>query len=142
MKTILVPIDFSDVTTRVTDTAATLAKALGAELVLLFVAEPEPDFVGFEAGTEIVRPNIPVTVREESTSLEQERERLSESGVAVKALHVQGPIEDKIMSEAKRLEADLIVLGSHGHGALYHLLVGSVATEVLKKSKVPVMVVK
>ena len=142
MKTILVPIDFSDVSARVTSTAATIAKALDADLILLHVAEPEPDFVGFEAGTEIVQPNVPLVVRDDTQALDREKERLAETGVSVTALHVQGPIEEKIMSEAKRLDADMIVLGSHGHGALYHLLVGSVATEVLKKSKVPVLVVK
>jgi nucleotide-binding universal stress UspA family protein len=50
MKTILVPIDFSDATTRVIDTAKQFAAAFGSRLVLLHVTEPEPDFVGFEPG--------------------------------------------------------------------------------------------
>ena len=55
MKTILVPVDFSDTTAPVLAEAQVLAKALGGDLVLLKVAEPEPDFVGFEPGPQTVR---------------------------------------------------------------------------------------
>ena len=50
MKTILVPIDFSDATAPVLAQARLFARAFGSQLVLLKVAEPEPDFVGFEPG--------------------------------------------------------------------------------------------
>ncbi|RYG25242.1 MAG: universal stress protein, partial [Burkholderiales bacterium] len=55
IQTILVPVDFSDVTPKVVAAAAAFAQPFGANLVLLYVSEPEPDFVGFEPGPQAVR---------------------------------------------------------------------------------------
>jgi len=46
-----------------------------------------------------------------------------------------------VIAEAERLPADLIVLGSHGHGAVYNMLVGSVAEGIVRASAVPVLLV-
>jgi nucleotide-binding universal stress UspA family protein len=54
---------------------------------------------------------------------------------------VSGLPARKILGEADRLEATLIVMGSHGHGALFNLLMGTVCNGVLRKSRCPVVVV-
>jgi len=59
----------------------------------------------------------------------------------VLALHIQGSIPDEILALAREHGATLIVMGSHGHGALYHLLVGSVTTAILKEAPCPVLIV-
>ena len=46
-----------------------------------------------------------------------------------------------IVSAAKRVNADLIVMGTHGHGAMYNLLVGSVTKGVIKHSARPVLLI-
>jgi len=48
---------------------------------------------------------------------------------------------DKLLEESERLNADLIVLGSHHHGALYDWFVGTFTTETLKRTHFPVLVV-
>jgi nucleotide-binding universal stress UspA family protein len=48
---------------------------------------------------------------------------------------------DKILSEAEQHQASLIVMGSHGHGAFYELLVGSVTHGVMKGAHCPIVVV-
>jgi nucleotide-binding universal stress UspA family protein len=48
---------------------------------------------------------------------------------------------DEIIERSRTLHADYVVLGSHGHGALFHLFSGSVVNGVLKRSPVPVIVV-
>jgi nucleotide-binding universal stress UspA family protein len=141
MKTILVPIDFSDVTTPVVDAARKFAAALDSRLVLLNVAEPEPDFVGFEAGPPTVRVAVAHDFKAERQRLDEIKTKCAASGTEVTALHIQGPIVDKILHEAGEQQADLIVMGSHGHGALYDLLVGSVTHGVIKGAKCPVVVV-
>ena len=141
MKTILVPVDFSDTTTPVLAEAQVLAQALGAELVLLKVAEPEPDFVGFEPGPQTVRMAVAHDFRAEHSRLEDLKAVAEAGGLKATALHVQGPIVDKILDQAKERGAVMIVMGSHGHGALYELLVGSITQGVLKGAKCPVVVV-
>jgi nucleotide-binding universal stress UspA family protein len=141
MKTILVPIDFSDVSSRVVNTAHELARSFGARLVLLHVSEPEPDFVGFEPGPVAVRATVARDFRKEHQKLEELSAQASAGGLDVLALQIQGPIVDKVLDEADKQGADLIVLGSHGHGALFEFLVGSVTSGVLRAAKCPVLVV-
>ncbi|HEV7402896.1 MAG TPA: universal stress protein [Chthoniobacteraceae bacterium] len=141
LQTILVPLDFSDVSSRVVDYAVSMAKSFGGRVVLLHVAEPEPDFVGFDAGPQVVRAVTALDIRTEHRQLEEYKHRLAESGVEVTAMHIQGPLTDKVLQQAEEHHADLIVMGSHGHGALYHLLVGSVTAGVVRGAKCPVLVV-
>jgi nucleotide-binding universal stress UspA family protein len=141
MKTILVPIDFSDISSRVVNTAQELARSFGARLVLLHVSEPEPDFVGFEPGPVAVRTTVARDFRKEHQKLEELSAQASAGGLDVLALQIQGPIVDKVLDEADKQGADLIVVGSHGHGALFEFLVGSVTSGVLRAAKCPVLVV-
>ena len=141
MKTILVPIDFSDVTSAVVDTARRFASAFESHLVLLNVAEPEPDFVGFEAGPPTVRVAVARDFKVERQRLDDLKVQCAASGADVTALHIQGPIVEKILHEAGEQQAELIIMGSHGHGALYDLLVGSVTHGVIKEATCPVVVV-
>ena len=141
MKTILVPVDFSDVTTKVVEAARKFAAAFEGRLVMLNVAEPEPDFVGFEAGPPTVRVATARDFKVERQRLDDIKARLVAGGCDVTALHIQGPIVEKILHEAGEQQADLIVMGSHGHGAFYDLLVGSVTQGVIKSAACPVVVV-
>src|ERR1700681_3472208 len=137
MKNILVPVDFSDVTTQVVETARRFAAAFQSRLVLLNVAEPEPDFVGFEAGPPAVRVATAHDYKVGHQRLDDLKTRLVTSGCDVTALHIQGPIVEKILHEAGEQQAELIVMGSHGHGAFYDLLVGSVTQGVIKDARCP-----
>ncbi|MFW6107662.1 MAG: universal stress protein [bacterium] len=140
-RNILVPVDFSGVTVPVVRQAAGLARALEAKLWLIHVAPPDPDFVGHEVGPQPVRDTLADELRHEQRVLERYQAVLRKRGLDVTALLVAGPTAPKILDAAGRLAADLIVLGSHGHGALYHMLVGSVCEEVLRRAQCPVVVV-
>jgi nucleotide-binding universal stress UspA family protein len=61
--------------------------------------------------------------------------------VKVSSRQFQGVDLDAILEECKKLETDLIVVGTHGHGALYNLLIGSMTADILKKAFCPVLVV-
>ena len=141
MNTILVPVDFSDTTPRVVDTARQLARAFSSRIVLLNVAEPEPDFVGFEPGPVTVRQSVARDFKVEHQRLEELKKVAAQDAVEVQALHIQGPSVEKILHEAGEQQASWIVMGSHGHGALYELLVGSVTHGVMKGAKCPVVIV-
>lgn len=141
MKTILAAIDFSDATHRVVTAAAELARALNAELHLLHVVPPDPDFVGYEPGPQHVRDQVAQSIVEDRHEIVELRDRMKTSGIQVQALVVQGPTIQKILEETHRLPADLVVIGTHGHGALYDLVLGSVSDGVVRKSPCPVLVV-
>lgn len=141
MNTIIIPVDFSDLTQRVVDAGVKLAKAFGSRIILLHITEPEPEFVGFEPGPLPVRTAVAHDIKAAHRQLSELRDSVSANVSDVLALHVQGALVDKVLEEANKHEADLIVLGTHGHGAFYELLIGSVTSGVLKHTKCPVLVV-
>lgn len=141
MTTILVPVDFSSLEPAVTACAANLANRLRAKLVLLHVEAPEPDFVGYQAGPQSVRDSVARSIHGDAQTLHALRDRLRAQGREVDCLLIQGPTVEKIVEEAVRLKADYIVIGSHGHGNLFELVVGSVSDGVIRRAPCPVVVV-
>jgi nucleotide-binding universal stress UspA family protein len=93
------------------------------------------------AGPEVVRDQVAHELREEHRGVQALAETLRAAGIDATALLIQGPIIDTILSEAKRFEADMLIVGSHGFGALYDLLVGSSSRGILKNCDIPVLVV-
>ena len=67
---------------------------------------------------------------------------LKQKGVQYKAGYVIGDIAQQLNGYAKENQIDLIVMGTHGHGALKNLVMGSVATKVLAIASVPVLLIK
>ena len=141
MRRLLAAVDFSPVSKAVVDQAASLAKAFSAELTIIHVAAPDPDFVGYAAGPQTVRDDRAHQIRTEHRELQAIAEGLRDRGISARALLIQGPAVEKILAEGQRLRADAIVIGSHGHGALYRALLGSVSEGVVRTARCPVLVV-
>lgn len=139
-KLVLAAVDFSPVNDEVCRVAADLAASIGARAVVLHVSEPEVDYVGV-APPELFPVTQDTAVQVIEGRLRAVREIFQGRSVSAEVLHLWGPIVGTIISEVERNKADVVVLGSHGHGAFYNLIVGSVAEGVIRHSKVPVMVV-
>ncbi len=137
---LLVAVDFSSVSDSQLEIVGRLARP-NREIFLLHVAEPDPTFVGMEAGPEEVRHQVAVEFKREHDQIHALADRLREQGHEVNALLVQGPTVQTILEQAEKLEAEVIVVGSHGHGKLFDVVVGSVSAGVIRKSMVPVLVV-
>jgi nucleotide-binding universal stress UspA family protein len=131
MRRILAALDFSTLTAAVVEHAAALARAFDAELALIHVAAPDPDFVGFEVGPQTVRDARAHDLRDAHREIQTLAEGLRGRGVREKAL----------LTEARAFGAETVVIGSHGHGALYDALAGSVCQAVLRGAPCPVLVV-
>ena len=145
MQTLLVPLDASASTAKVLNHAEGLAQALPARVVLLHVVEPVATYVPVGAAMDVIATSPPPIEEGETDGAKQRIEQLAAPlrarGIDVACEAVLGLAVDEIIEQAKTLAADYIVLGSHGHGALYHLFSGSVVTGVLKHSPCPVIVV-
>lgn len=145
-KQILAPIDFSDVTDAVITHGAEMARALGATLRLFHVVEVPPDFAGIFSEVGFIGP-IPGpelfedVVEKRKETLKEIELRLSREGIETSSVVIQGTPSVDILGEAERMRADLIIIGSHGHGALHHLLLGSVSEAVLRYAPCPVLVI-
>lgn len=143
MSEVLACIDFSPATDRVVATAVELARSTGSRLHLLHVAMPEPELAGYDRD-----PRGAHTRAERADELLDEHHRLRElaegletQGLEVTPLVVMGSTIESILEEAERIDAGWIVVGSHGHGALHHLLVGSISEGLLRHTPRPVIVV-
>ncbi len=88
-----------------------------------------------------MRNQIAKKFRFEHRQLQKEARELRESDIDVIPLLVQGQTVEKILEEVERLNINLIIMGSHGHGAVYHILVGSVSEGVLHKATCPVVII-
>lgn len=138
MKTILAPIDLSDAAAGVTSEARALAGILGGKVHLLHVVPPPVVINEYSPEAERLADEEKQSAE---LSLEHWQRHLAEAGVEADASLRHGPPVMTILDEAGRTAADYIVMGSHGHGALYNLLVGGTASGVIQKSPCPVVVV-
>ncbi|HSJ02529.1 MAG: universal stress protein [Verrucomicrobium sp.] len=142
MKTLVALVDFSDLTFKVLKQAHTLAKAFDSHVIILHVVPLEPTVIGIGvAAPTILREPTDEEVAEDQEKLASLGESLTKFGVNASTRQLRGATVDTVVNEAKRLDADLILMGSHGHGSLYNLLVGTATTGVLKSATCPVLVV-
>lgn len=141
MKNIVVAIDFSEITPAIMTKAETLAQAFQSKLWLIHIAEPEPDFVGFKTGPQPKRDHWAEEFRKEHQQIQDMAEELRQKGLDTVALLTQGATIETILAEAKKLAADLIIVGSHGRSAIEKFFAGSVSQGILKDAPCPVLVI-
>lgn len=142
---LLVPVDFSEGVDNLLAAAADLASQLGAELLLFHVVEPVASYVPVGASMDVIAPPPSDWQAEDISDQEKKLEALAiplrKNGLTVQTLVVSGLAVEEILEQARLRKAAMIVLASHGHGALYHLFTGSVVTGVLKRANCPVLVI-
>ena len=138
---ILVCVDLSDSTEEILKTIEKLCRPLNAKIWLLHNAMPEPDTIEFKVDPIEARESLAKKFHHQHRQIQELAERFRKSGVDATALLVHGKTVDAILTEATDLDIDLIVVGSHGHGAMYQLLVGSISEGVLHRSSKPVLVI-
>jgi len=138
---LLVAVDLSESTQIVVKKVEEIAKALSAKVWVLHNAVPEPDIVEFKADPQAARESLSKKFHGEHRQIQKIAKRLRKAGLDTTALLLHGATVKKILKKASKLDVDMIVVGSHGRGAMYQLLVGSVSEGVLHKSRCPVLVV-
>jgi nucleotide-binding universal stress UspA family protein len=143
IKTILVPTDFSEASQSALEYATGLAAAFGATIHVVHVME---DLLAHAWSAEVYVASMP-NLREEIEKEAQERlaaMMTDEDRIRFRALTVivAGNPFLEIVRYAKANAIDLIVMGTHGRGPIAHMLLGSVAEKVVRKSPCPVLTVR
>ncbi|WP_414661036.1 universal stress protein [Horticoccus sp. 23ND18S-11] len=141
MKTILAPVDFSGASDAVIAEAATLARALDARVVLLNIVQPPVLTAEYAPLLQDIAEITAAGEKNAARQLEKLEEKLKGEFVTVEGVHAVGAPIAHIIEQADKVDADYIVMGSHGHTALYDLLVGSTTHGVLMRAKCPVIIV-
>lgn len=138
---LLAALDLATTTPSVLREARSWSRRLSAQLFLLHVAEPDPDFIGYKPGPDTVREAMARKFHREHQQVESAAVELRKDGVDATALLVQGPTAETILQQADNLHVDAILMGTRGHGAVHDLIVGSTSKGVISKSTRPVLLV-
>jgi nucleotide-binding universal stress UspA family protein len=138
---LLVAVDLSESTQTIVDKVEEINKEYPATVWILHNAEPEPDFVEFKVDPLAARETLAKKFHNEHRQIQEIANRLRKAGLEATALLVHGATVEIILKEASDLDVDMIVVGSHGRGAMYQLLMGSVSEGILHKSRYPVLVI-
>ena len=140
-KTILVPVDFSDTADLALDYGCRLAEKFGAVVHLLYVVEAA--HIG-PPGAALWGYSLPALVKRLEDAAEMRMAALApdyETLVVERVAKVGEPFVE-IVRYARTADIDLIVIGSHGRGAVTHVLLGSVAERVIRTAPCPVLTVR
>ena len=138
---ILVAVDLSKATAKVIEAARGVADLTGARVHVLHVVEAEADFVGNSTIAELAQAQVAKDFPKEYSQVNSLTQKLQDEGLDASTCLVRGPGVQTTLREAKRLEAGLIVVGTHGHSAVFDVLIGSYSAGIIRKSKLPILVV-
>lgn len=141
IKNILVAVDFNDSVGELLGYAESLAQKYDSKIWVVHVAEPSPEFIGYEPGPQYIRDIKADELREEHRNLQSICGIFLDKNIRSEALLIQGSTVEVIIEEVKKLTADLLIVGTHKHGFLYNLLAESVALELLKEADIPVLAI-
>ena len=142
-KRILVPVDGSPTAAKGLQAAIKLARENRAKLLLLHVVEEYSAFIAPEVGASLgpILDSLRLVGRR---TLARIARSVGKSGVKPQSVLVEnfgGRVADTIVQQARRLRADLIVMGTHGRRGVNRVLLGSDAELVVRYSPVPVLLV-
>jgi len=136
---ILVAIDFNDAVGELLSYAESIAEKFGAKIWVVHVAAPDPDFVGYDTGPQYIRDMRADELKAEHKELQQIREMFIDKNIDSDALLIQGSTVETVLEEAKKLKADMLIVGTHKHSFFYNLFAESVSVELFKNSEIPVL---
>jgi nucleotide-binding universal stress UspA family protein len=140
---ILIPIDFSENSKQALRYANSFGTMFSSELILVYVIEPvlyPPDFsLGQITVSTPGLQEIDSRAREELSRLAEEERAL---GLTVKSLVRTGKPFVEIIQCAKDEDVDLIIISSHGHSGMEHILFGSTSEKVVRKAPCPVLTLR
>lgn len=142
IKNILVPIDFSNYSKNALRYAVNFAKIFNSKIYLVYVVEP----VIYPSDFSMGQVTFPVNDLEMNERAQDELNNLAKSEIGsdieVKTIIKTGKPFVEINDTASELDIDLIVIATHGHTGMEHLLFGSTAEKVVRKAPCPVLTLR
>jgi len=136
LKRILVAVDGSSPSREIAGVVRALVSDTGAEVVLLQVVVPV--IVG-DPVTGFTPIGVPEPLPDPAPALEEFAQEFIREGISTRALVVTGGASDRILEQARALDADLIAMATAGRKGLSRFMIGSVAEEVVRHMDRPVL---
>ena len=140
---ILVPVDGSETSFAAVAKAAELAKAFGSKITVVQVLTLDPyiaaEYITANQTNDLIERARASIVK----TLEEAKQKFTEQGIEAETKLIEGQVIARaITNAAKDLNADLIVIGSHGRSGLKKVFLGSVAQSILSEGTTPVLIVR
>ncbi|MGH7309792.1 MAG: universal stress protein [Candidatus Rokuibacteriota bacterium] len=140
---ILHPSDFSPASRPALAQAIDLARHDGARLTIMHVITPPVPIVGEGYVSPTLWADLDRQMRDHAgKQMRALLTRARQAGVRATGVLLEGPPADRIVRAARRLKADVIVMGTHGRSGLARIFVGSVAGRVIATARCPVLTVR
>lgn len=150
MKKVIIALDYDPSSRKVAEQGYALAKAMGAKVTLLHIITDQvyyssvgySSMMGFNNSMQLgsIQIDSIATVKKAAQHfLDKTKEHLADE--SIETVLNDGAISDSILDEAEKLNANIIVLGTHSRKWLDTILVGSVAESVLKNSTIPLFII-
>lgn len=142
LQSILVPIDFSSFSAKALDYAVAFAEQFGSGIILVHVVEPmvyPENYMAVPAVNDDINSSLMKAAEER---LAAQKRSIRADRTTVRALTRLGRPYVEITEAARELHADLIILATHGHTGLKHVLLGSTAERVVRHAPCPVLTVR
>jgi nucleotide-binding universal stress UspA family protein len=141
LKKILIPVDFSENSSKIIQYGVFMAKQFEAEISVVFVAQTFHDY------SEFFEPHMPIIQFEEDL-VTSAHERMDlflaenmDAAVTFDSKIMVGDVAEEILDLVDSLKIDMIVMGTHGYKGLDKILFGSVAEKIVKMASCPVLTV-
>jgi nucleotide-binding universal stress UspA family protein len=142
IKKVLVPVDFSDYSKSSLRYAVNFAKHFNAELFLVYVVEPMVYPPDFSMG-QIAIPSVDVEMDKRAVEeLNNLAGKEIPSELKSKVIVKTGKPFVEIIETASAEDIDLIIIATHGHTGIEHVLFGSTAEKVVRKAPCPVLTLR
>jgi nucleotide-binding universal stress UspA family protein len=139
IRTILVPVDFSEVAPILAKWAKGFAKQLNAKIILTYVLEDLSTYEGIFVDLKTLTELENTLYEGAKKSMEDFLKEHFSDFPDVEPVLEKGDVVETILRVAQEKGADLIVIGTHGRKGLDRILFGSVAEGVVKNSSIPVV---
>jgi nucleotide-binding universal stress UspA family protein len=141
LRRILVPTDFTETSEHALDWAITLAGRLGASITVMH--SYEIPIAGFPDASIVATPDLAARISEASQeALDKAIDAHRDRGIALDALLREGVAWEEINAVAEEIDADLVVIGTHGRRGLARALLGSVAEHVVRTGRRPIVTIR
>ncbi|MGO8998303.1 MAG: universal stress protein [Polyangiaceae bacterium] len=140
LQRILVPVDFTETSDKAFDFAIQLAEKFGASVTAMHAFEIP--VVGFPDGSLVATADIASRIQEAARQgLDGAVKARQGRGVKIDSLLREGSAHEEVRAVAEQIHADMIVIGTHGRKGLARALLGSVAENVIRTVKIPVLTI-
>ncbi|MEO6818446.1 MAG: universal stress protein [Ginsengibacter sp.] len=150
MKKVLIAIDYDPSAQKIAETGYALAKTMGAQVTLLHVTSDATYYsslnyspiMGFDSfsNLDMVQTDI-VNQLQQGAEDYLAKTRVHLGDETIQTIVKDGDFGDSILDAADEMDADIIVMGTHSRSGWDKLLMGSVAENVLRKSKIPMFII-